>query len=314
MTRFLSTLAVLAIALVAGIISYSHIAALALANGYSRIDAQLLPVAVDGTIVAASMVLLDYARRGVPAPALGRILLGAGIGSTILANAVSGLPHGVVGVGVAMLPALLFTGSVELLIGMVRGRAAPNSLMKRHCSPRRVTPVAVPRRMRGDLQQPPRSTRHWLPTGPPRGGCLPHRPRFSGPTWRPEWCPASARSNLAATLARRSRGHQVRAGRVPVRPSGDRSSGLGGSTMFDPYSGQQQQFQSPGVEAGPLAGLQGQIAGVLNAADSRTCTCRGRRAPCSSSRAAVSSRSPVTRRSCCGRVRWLADLAEHAAP
>lgn len=36
--------------------------------------------------------------------------------------------------------------------------------------------------------------------------------------------------------------------------------------MFDPYSGQ-QQFQSPGVEAGPLAGLQGQIAGVLNAAD-----------------------------------------------
>ena len=127
MTRFLSTLAVLAIAVVAGIISYNHIAALALANGYSGIDAQLLPVAVDGTIVAASMVLLDYARRGVPAPALGRILLGAGIGSTILANAVSGLPHGMVGVGVAMLPALLFTGSVELLIGMVRGRAAPES-------------------------------------------------------------------------------------------------------------------------------------------------------------------------------------------
>jgi hypothetical protein len=38
--------------------------------------------------------------------------------------------------------------------------------------------------------------------------------------------------------------------------------------MFDPYSGQ-QQFQPPVVEAGPLAGLQGQIAAVLNSSDPR---------------------------------------------
>jgi hypothetical protein len=35
---------------------------------------------------------------------------------------------------------------------------------------------------------------------------------------------------------------------------------------FDPYSGQ-RQFQPPVVETGPLAGLQGQVAAVLNAAD-----------------------------------------------
>jgi hypothetical protein len=38
--------------------------------------------------------------------------------------------------------------------------------------------------------------------------------------------------------------------------------------MFDPYSGQ-QQFQPPVVEAGPLAGLQESVAGVLNASQNR---------------------------------------------
>jgi hypothetical protein len=120
MTRFLSAVAVLAIAVIAGIISYTHIEVLALANGQGLLAARLLPVSVDGAIVAASMTLLDYARRGVQAPRLARILLAAAISATVLANAVSGLPHGTVGVGVAMLPALLFTGSVELFIGMVR--------------------------------------------------------------------------------------------------------------------------------------------------------------------------------------------------
>jgi hypothetical protein len=49
----------------------------------------------------------------------------------------------------------------------------------------------------------------------------------------------------------------------------------------NPYQ-ESQKFpgvpQQP-VEGGPLAGLQGQIAGVLNTADRTDSTCLGRRAP-----------------------------------
>jgi hypothetical protein len=159
-TRFLSAVAVLAIAVIAGIISYTHIEVLALANGQGLLAARLLPVSVDGAIVAASMTLLDYARRGVQAPRLARILLGAAISATVLANAVSGLPHGAVGVGVAMLPALLFTGSVELFIGMVRSSSGqaqePHALSSSGYAPEGVqkTVHATPRPARTRAHRP----------------------------------------------------------------------------------------------------------------------------------------------------------------
>jgi hypothetical protein len=123
MTRFLSTLAVLVVAIVAAAISWAHIEYLALTYGQPLVAARALPVSVDGAVVASSLALLDAARRGVQAPALARVVLVAGIVATLAANAVSGAGHGAIGVMVAMLSALSFIGSVEVLLATIRGRS-----------------------------------------------------------------------------------------------------------------------------------------------------------------------------------------------
>lgn len=107
----------------AAAISFGHIETVALTYGQPLMASRALPLSVDGAVVAASMVLLDAARRGVQAPALARVMLGAGVAATLGANAISGAGHGPVGVAVAMLPAASFIGSVEVLLAMIRGRS-----------------------------------------------------------------------------------------------------------------------------------------------------------------------------------------------
>jgi hypothetical protein len=87
----------------------------------------LYPGTIDGLIYAASMVLLDAARRDVKAPALARWLLAAGIGATLFANVLSGAAYGLLGAAVAAWPALALVGSYELLMWLVRhGVPAPD--------------------------------------------------------------------------------------------------------------------------------------------------------------------------------------------
>jgi hypothetical protein len=57
-TALVAALPVAAVAVIAGVVSYSHIAGLGLRTGQSTTDAHLLPLAVDGLIVAGSVVLL----------------------------------------------------------------------------------------------------------------------------------------------------------------------------------------------------------------------------------------------------------------
>jgi Protein of unknown function (DUF2637) len=123
MIRGLTALAVLAVAVIAAVISFSHIETLALANGQTLLASRALPVSIDGVIVVASMVMLDAARRGVSAPALARVMLAAGILATLSANAVSGAGHGPLGVAVAAWPAIAFIGCAETFFVMVRGRS-----------------------------------------------------------------------------------------------------------------------------------------------------------------------------------------------
>lgn len=144
MTRWLAALAVLVVAVVAAVVSFGHIEGVALAYGQTLLAARLLPVSVDGTIVAASMVLLDAARRGVPAPALGRVMLGLGVTATLGANAVSGEGHGLIGVAVAMLPAVFFIGSVEVLLGMIRVQAVPVGVPETVPQAAQTVPEAIP--------------------------------------------------------------------------------------------------------------------------------------------------------------------------
>ena len=121
--RRLAGLAVLAVAVIAAIVSFAHIESLALANGYTISTARLLPFSVDGLILASSLALAAGGR-----PWLARLGLALGVAATIAANVVFGVHFGVTGAIVNAWPAISFVVSSEILVGMVRGaRGLPSA-------------------------------------------------------------------------------------------------------------------------------------------------------------------------------------------
>ena len=123
--RITTALAVVAVAVVAAVISYQHAYELVRSHGESGLTARLLPFTVDGLIWAASMVVLDASRRNQPIPRLAAWSLGAGIIATVGANLAHGVGHGPVGALVSAWPALALVGSFELLMMLIRtGRNA----------------------------------------------------------------------------------------------------------------------------------------------------------------------------------------------
>ena len=117
----ITTLAVLAVALVAAIASYDHQRALAELAGEGW-RAWLLPVSVDGLVVAASMSMLVRRRAGLAAGTLAWTSLLAGIGASLAANVAAADPT-VVGRVVAAWPPLALLLASELLL-QVRAPAA----------------------------------------------------------------------------------------------------------------------------------------------------------------------------------------------
>src|SRR5216684_4231265 len=73
---------VTAVAAFAAVVSYSHVFDLGRLHGQSGTAARLLPLSVDGLILAASLVLLHEARNGRDAPGLARLMLWIGIAAT----------------------------------------------------------------------------------------------------------------------------------------------------------------------------------------------------------------------------------------
>jgi hypothetical protein len=123
--RITTALAVVAVAVVAAIISYHHAYELVRSHGEAGVTARLLPFTVDGLIWAASMVVLDASRRNQPVPLLAAWSLCAGIVATVGANLAHGVGHGPVGALVSAWPALALVGSFELLMMLIRtGRSA----------------------------------------------------------------------------------------------------------------------------------------------------------------------------------------------
>src|SRR5258707_9754292 len=57
--------AVLVVAAIAAVISYQHIQHLAITHGQTWLSAALLPISIDGTVAAASLVMLHVARAGL---------------------------------------------------------------------------------------------------------------------------------------------------------------------------------------------------------------------------------------------------------
>jgi hypothetical protein len=115
-TALLAALPVAAVAVIAGVVSYSHIEAIGLMTGQSLADARLLPLAVDGLIVAGSVILLAGSW-------LGWIGVTLGVAGTLYANVMSGLPRGPLAATVAAWPALAFTVASFMLERWLKSQA-----------------------------------------------------------------------------------------------------------------------------------------------------------------------------------------------
>lgn len=126
MVRGITTLAVLAVAFVAAIASYDHQRALAELAGEGW-RAWLLPVSVDGLVVAASMSMLVRRRAGLPAGALAWVTLLAGIGASLAANVAAADPT-MVGRVVAAWPPVALLLAWELLLQVRTPAAAVGAL------------------------------------------------------------------------------------------------------------------------------------------------------------------------------------------
>jgi hypothetical protein len=118
--RRMTVAAVLAVAGFAAVVSWQHIFDLARTHGQSELAAALIPLSVDGDVLASGLVLLWFARRSAPSPALGRVMLFSGVGMTIWANLVYGLPYGFFGAMLSGWPGYAFVGTAELVLMMVR--------------------------------------------------------------------------------------------------------------------------------------------------------------------------------------------------
>jgi len=118
--RRMAAAAVLLVAAIAAVISYLHIEHLALTHGQTVLAAMLLPLSIDGTVAAASLVLLRAARAGLSAPWLAQAMLGLAVVATLAANVAYGAHFGMAGALLSGWPAVAFIGSAEMALGMTR--------------------------------------------------------------------------------------------------------------------------------------------------------------------------------------------------
>jgi hypothetical protein len=123
--RLATAAVVCAVAAFAAVVSYSHIYGLGRAHGQDGAAARLLPLSVDGLILAASLVLLHEARNGRDAPRLARFMLWLGIAATVGANIAYGAGSGLLGAVISAWPAVAFIGSVEIAMQQVRRSRVP---------------------------------------------------------------------------------------------------------------------------------------------------------------------------------------------
>ncbi|MEV4170235.1 DUF2637 domain-containing protein [Nonomuraea sp. NPDC049709] len=113
---------VLLVALVAAVVSFRHMHELSLRHGEDSLAAALIPLSVDGTIVAASMSLLVASRRGEKGGFLPWTMLVIGSLASLSANVAVAEPT-LVGRVIAAWPSFALIGAYEMLMSQVRGSA-----------------------------------------------------------------------------------------------------------------------------------------------------------------------------------------------
>ena len=112
--RVVTVAAVLLVATVAALVSYAHMREVAGRAGEGW-RAWLLPLSVDGLVVAASMVLLTRRRVGLPGGWLAWCALLGGVGASLAANIAAAEPTTTARM-VASWPAVAFAVAFELLL------------------------------------------------------------------------------------------------------------------------------------------------------------------------------------------------------
>jgi hypothetical protein len=135
--RRLTAAAVLLVAAIAATVSFVHIEHLAVTHGQTALASTLLPVSIDGTVAAASLVMFRTARAGLGTPWLARVMLGLSVVATLAANVAYGARFGLTGSLLSGWPAVAFVGSAEMAIGTVRRTRAvpePHSGLNGHAS------------------------------------------------------------------------------------------------------------------------------------------------------------------------------------
>jgi hypothetical protein len=128
-TRVLASLPVAVVAAFAGIVSYSHIYALAVRTGQAQTAARLLPLSVDLLIVAGSVILLADSGRS----RLGWLGTAPGVTATLFANVESGLGHGWLAAMVAAWPAIAFSLASFMLERWLHGQQRPAAASGSQC-------------------------------------------------------------------------------------------------------------------------------------------------------------------------------------
>src|ERR1035438_1736683 len=118
--RFATGGTVTAVASFAAIISYSHIYDLGIQHRQNGTAGRLLPLSVDGLILAASLTMLYVARAKLSTPWLARLMLWLGVGATVAANIGYGAAYGFIGSIVSAWPALAFVGAVEMVMQLAK--------------------------------------------------------------------------------------------------------------------------------------------------------------------------------------------------
>lgn len=109
-----TVVAVVVVAVIAAVVSYSHMQQLAAGVGEAW-RSWLIPLSIDGLVVAASMVLVTRRRRGVGGGGLAWCALGGGVGASLAANMADARPDPTA-VLVAGWPAVAFAVALELLL------------------------------------------------------------------------------------------------------------------------------------------------------------------------------------------------------
>jgi hypothetical protein len=118
--RWTTTMSVL---LLAAVVSYRHMYELALAYGESPWTAALVPLSVDGMIVASSMSLLLRSRAGSFGGWLPWLLLAVGSLASLGANVAAAEPT-LIGRLIAAWPSFALIGAYEMLMSQIRAHAA----------------------------------------------------------------------------------------------------------------------------------------------------------------------------------------------